>query len=611
MNKTLKTLLKTLPMALLLGTAMLATAFAAGPEVPPSGLRAEMDQRWDDALHVYRQALRTDPMRADLWKRIADIEARRGNYELAADALASAVALRPDDHAFQFELSRAYAQAQQPVKALSACRAASRLAAENLDYHRACGQQAMWADNLAAAEEHFNVILNAQPNDENARLGLARIQSWRGKLDQSAKEFRAYLDQHPGDKGVWIDYIKVETWRGNYARAIEALAEYAERFGEDDLSNRAKARVLAWLAWAEGAHALNDPLLAKQADDYELHYTRSIALKTGRRPAEAVESLETIKRLRPESRETETLQRFVKTSLRSNINLGWFYYDDSDQITIKRWELYGGIFLSPNTEIRAGIEDERMRADIGTGLETIDGNERIDHDKYWIGIKHRFGPALEVSARGGEGDIQDGGDYRLFRGRLDWNPSDTLAFGLQYDRDLYALSPRSVSLEIVQKEWRLRSDWQPNERWWVTAELARSRFSDDNERYEWVIAPRRVMLRREKFNLDLGVSAQGFGFDDNLDHGYYDPEDYRRYAVTAFGYWKFSDDDGLSMSASAGWHKDESMGSYEFGHDVVLDGFFGIYRDWMFRLRLAYADRNNQVGSYDGFSAHGTLTWRF
>lgn len=579
--------------------------------VPEAGLKAEIEQRWEEALRVYESVLMQEPQRVDLWLRVADIQARMGRPQAAVLSLIRAIDARPDDASLYFRLSQAHAVNRQPQAALAACRRAVELEPANLEYLRAQAQLANWAAETRTARESYRRILELAPGDAEARLGLARVRAWSGALDQAARDYRGYLAEHPDDRAAWVDAIRIEAWLGDYSLALATLEAYRGRFGADEDYLRQRARVLAWAGRPTEAMAINEALLQKSPEDYELNYTRTLALHNGRRPREAAESLAVLERLHPGSRDTRDIARFVRTPLRSHVNLGFSYYDDSDDIRILRTELDGAWVLSPETRLTAGALTENLRADAGSGFETTEGDEHISDHRVWVGGRHRFSPAVALDGRVGRGFIEGESEFWLYRLGLDLQPRDNLLLRLERDRDLYALSPRAVSVGVKRNANRVRLQWQPDLRWFVEALADYSTFSDDNRRWELVLAPRRSVLRTERFNLDLGVATWWFGFDQDLDHGYYDPGTYQRHAVTGFGYWKLSDDDGISLIVGVGVQKDEDMSGYRLGEDVALEGIFGLYRDWMLRVALGYADRDQEGGSFDGFSTQAVLTRRF
>lgn len=183
------------------------------------------------------------------------------------------------------------------------------------------------------------------------------------------------------------------------------------------------------------------------------------------------------------------------------------------------------------------------------------------------------------------------GDTRfIYEAGADVEPVDELKMRVSRRRDLHFVSPRAASLGIERRANALDVTWTPDLRHALVGRLAYDSFSDGNDRREAILAPRRAVLRTPSFNLDLGVSGRWFGFDRDPGNGYYAPSHYARYALTAFGYWKISDDDGLSVAVSAGPYKDDTTGGFRTGGDLVAEGFFGIYRDWYLNARAAWSE---------------------
>src|SRR5262249_32966083 len=63
---------------------------------PPAAVRAEMEKRWGDAEGMYREALKKEPNRADLLRRLADVLAVQNKRLEAAQALGHAADLQPE-----------------------------------------------------------------------------------------------------------------------------------------------------------------------------------------------------------------------------------------------------------------------------------------------------------------------------------------------------------------------------------------------------------------------------------------------------------------------------------------------------------------------------------
>ena len=95
-----------------------ATPAVAQPDLPGAALVAEGEGRWDDAIRIYREAVAQSPSRADLWLRIADIEAAQGEAAAALHALEVATRLEPSDATVWARLSAAYSAANRPDAAI-------------------------------------------------------------------------------------------------------------------------------------------------------------------------------------------------------------------------------------------------------------------------------------------------------------------------------------------------------------------------------------------------------------------------------------------------------------------------------------------------------------
>jgi len=85
------------------------------------------------------------------------------------------------------------------------------------------------------------------------------------------------------------------------------------------------------------------------------------------------------------------------------------------------------------------------------------------------------------------------------------------------------------------------------------------------------------------------VSGRWFGIDKAPGNGYYAPSLYQRYALTAFHNWKISYADGMSVAVSYGPYKDNTQSGFRSGGDIVAEGIFGLYRDWILDVKAGFS----------------------
>lgn len=449
--------------------------------------------------------------------------------------------------------------------------------------------------------------------DFNALRQCARERSWvLGNLDESVEAYRLYLKERPKDAQAWLEYAQVEIWRGDYQRSKAALDHYRDQFGDDDHYRQKLARLLARAELPEAAFAINEPLRIASPDNYDLQYTHTLILRAQHRPDEMMDSLTTLETLKPDHKDTQDISRFARTPLRHHLRIGGDYYNDSDDITIRQITIDGRYQLSNyRTALSVGFSNENLKAEVGSGLETAFGQRKIELEQTWLGIEHQWTPWLWTELRAGSADIQNGGSDDTHRLLVDVNPMDNLAVQFQHKKSVYDISPRAVSLGIVQTMDQFNLQYRPNLEWSIDGQIGTSNFSDDNSKSYLVITPRRAFVRKEQFKLDLGMSGEWFGFEEDLNNGYYDPDYYRRFALTSFAHWKINDDNGLGVALSLGWHKDNSMDSYDFGEDIAVEGYFGIFRSWYLTARAGYVKRYNTLGNYNGTLVNAALMRRF
>ncbi len=591
---------------------LFAQAFSTGQSVPREGLEAEMVGKWEDALRIYRGIVEKEPERQDIWLRIADIEWSLGNASSSAEAIESAVRISPNDDGLYFRLAQAYAVADNPAKAFSAIEKAVELDPKNIEYLRARAQIANWNGHPEIADDSYKRILEMSPDDYNALLNKARTESWLGELDEAVFSYKKYLKKYPEDKDALIEYIKVEAWRGNYPVALESLERYREKFGETKDYRKEKARVLTWAARPAEAMKLIGPLLQDEPDNYEVNFSNTIALHYANRPEEMLKSLGIVRRLRPDSRETKDLKLFVTTPIRSNINFGVRYYEDSDELSIFHTFIEGEYFIKPVTSLQVGVKSDYLSAKKGSGLEHIDGDEDANYYSVWIGLKHRFSPRIAGRIHLGSSFAEGDTKIPTYGLTLDYQPRDNLRLSYEREYDYYIVSPRTVSLGIKRGLNQLSLHWEPSLRDTLDVSLGYHTLSDGNERWEIILSPYHAFQRTENYNLDLGLRAIWFALDDDLDHGYYDPELYQSYMATAYIYWKVNDNNGVSIVGASGIQKDETMDSFRFGYDIALEGTFGIFSDWMLKLRGGITQNMRQeAGAYKAFFLGADLTRRF
>ena len=586
----------------------MGAAASAQTTVPEAGLAAESDGRWDDAIRVYGQVLEVQPNRADLWLRVADINARLERVSDVALALSRAVEVSPDDPVLHFRLSQAHAAANDAVAAQRAIERALTLRPADPEYVRAAAVLATWNGDYPSATRRYRQLQALQPADTTIALDLARVSAWSGETSDAVDAYRQYLDAHPDAADVWLDLATAESWRGRYTSALAALDEYHNRFGESRAYSLVLARVLAGAGRPTRAVDVLEPLWQQDPGSYEVNLARAIAFTMRRSIADTHDALTSVRRLDPTSRETRNAERLARAMLGSSIEPGFTFYSDSDDLQVARIAPSGSLMLASGTRLSAGYARYLLRAASGSGLDRIAGGTAI-HEQSWGELAQALG-GLTVSGRVGSA-TSDARRRPLHALGIQWRASDAFTIGVEQSHGFVVISPRTVELGLTEQRYRGDFLWTPTVATTVAAEATSQEFSDGNRRLELRVAPRRAFVRTESMNLDLGLSAYRLETSRDLGNGYYDPRKYEAYQATAYPYFKVSENVGLGLSFAAGAQR-EGQRPFHFGGGASAEATLGIYEPWVLRVTgSATHNLRQESGAFRGYAGSVVLMRRF
>jgi len=579
-------------------------------EIPEDALRAEMAKDWTRAISIYKEKLAGEPNRSDLWVRVAQNEARLNHLDHAVLSLKKAAELAPREATIYFELSRAYAMSDNPKQGLEAIEKAVKLEPENKTYLEARAKLANWVGKPKTAGDSYRRLAKLSGDNPENELLLAQADTWSGYLDKAAKTYKGYIKKNPQRKDAILEYVQVETWRGNFKHALALLKLYFERFGEDLEYRKAHADVLARSGLTKKAIIELDKLLLENPGNYELQFSRAIALHYGKKIHQAQQVLDALNMLRPDSRETLEINRFINMPLRSFARFYGGYYWDSDNISILSGQFDASLALSKVTRLNAAGGVDYLRAQ-RTPFRNIDGSEDALHTFARLGGQHRFSPTVALEGYMGSAKVEDLDAVFVYDLTLDLRPNDHLTLHINRDHGYFIISPRTVSLGVERTRNRFVLNWRPDLANTLALQGSYETFSDENKRWEVIFFPRTLTVRSEGLNLDLGFRGWWFGYDYDPGNGYWAPDFFQSYMGAALGYWKISENDGLSFQAAAGWLKDNTMDHFEFGYSFDLEAVFGIYKNMMLKLRGSYLHNLRQgTGAFDAYLFSLSLTMR-
>ena len=231
-------------------------------------LAYEWSDKLREAAHAYEELIARFPAETPLQRHYLIVRARTAarsdrNRE-AADLLAKAIALEPDR---RLELLKDYAD---KLTYAGEARRAIPLYGELLAQDRsgpatppaaAGGTQALpsvrsvrlslalalsWSKQQGAALREYRQLADADPDDVEAGMGVARMLSWAGRQPEAIATYEQLLNRHPMNDAVERGLAEAQDWEGHHREAQATLGRLLQRHPNDLEARRLLAQSLAW-----------------------------------------------------------------------------------------------------------------------------------------------------------------------------------------------------------------------------------------------------------------------------------------------------------------------------------------------------------------------------
>jgi len=155
-----------------------------------------------------------------------------------------------------------------PLLLLAAAERASGQTAEDLPAQDKleAARESVSAHRYVEAIPLLQAELAEHPEDDDARLLLARVLSWQRRYNESLAEYSRLLEKKPGDAGLRADRARVLAWSGRHE---EAIREYRAALASDPTNVDTKiglARAVSWSGDLAGASMMYERLVAQNPE---------------------------------------------------------------------------------------------------------------------------------------------------------------------------------------------------------------------------------------------------------------------------------------------------------------------------------------------------------
>jgi tetratricopeptide (TPR) repeat protein len=406
-----------------------------------------------------------------------------------------------------------------------------RLAADSSDVMalRRIALLRAWAGKYGESIALYDRAVRLAPADELIALERARVLAWNKEYTRAIAALDEILARSPRSRPALEARAQFTSWSGRYGESVATYNKLLEETPGDPEALRGLARVASWRGdLAEGERRWRK-VLAASPDDVAALVGLAAVLRWQGRDSAALPLLEEAIRLSPRDRDARTQLEWVRAAVAPRATPSLVYETDSDGNRIMTTSLVGAWRPAPRLEIRgAGY----LRRAEQTGAESFaqqGSGALISAWRQWEpGWALTLGVGVRLSDTPGADPLPSARAVLTTPARN--AGSGSVAFNRNALDATAALLRNRVSVDelAASASTTLGAGW--NLSGGASAAVYDGR--ETNIRTGGYASLARRMLPR----VTLGVAARAFGFEKDLNEGYFDPDFYGIAEITASVY---------------------------------------------------------------------------
>ncbi len=444
-----------------------------------------------------------------------------------------------------------------------------------------------WRGDYPAALRLFDRLLGLEPTNFDARVGRARVLAWKGDTGQALAALDQVLVADPGNLQALEARAQIQSWIGEYSAA---LSSYEELLGisEDPTGILlAQARLLGSSSRLEEARSVYDSILAREPENLEARkglartltwsgylpegedvWRSALASSTedpGSRAGLAqnlrwqgrnAAAREVLQGATPEQKDNPEIEgqlAWVDAALSPRTWVALIWEGDSDDNEMTTAQIRGRWNPTSRLSVNGSAYTREMKE---TGIDLYRSSRGVILD---ASLHLEPGWTITAGAGGTRTDGSGASSFSSLRGAVTTPVRNRIGGSIQLSR-----YPLDVTAQLVERGVRveavdLSGRWTPAPGWQLTgtAGAGTYRGTKENQRIQVNLQITRGM----RGGWTLGLSHRYFGFEEDLDESYFDPDYFGLTELVAKGVWERGPW-GFLLEISPGAQKVRSNGDY-------------------------------------------------
>jgi hypothetical protein len=379
-----------------------------------------------------------------------------------------------------------------------------------------------WASrDFGRARRLYLERLAADSTDATALFRLALIDTWTGRPARSLAYLDRLLRMAPADLDAQAARARALAAAGRFDLGLAQAESMLEQNPANVLALQTRARFALWNGEIGLAEALVLRALAADPDNGETRIALSQVLRRQGRFDDAAEGIAPARAKAPNDAdvrdEADRVAQLIRPRVRSVVG----YEADSDDNAVLTWHLAGAAPARRGLQLRADayVRDASLE---GSSPRSITARGAVATASFATG-----GWLVETSA-GATTSVDADAATLPALGLLLVTPRRTrMTASLSLARVPWDYTAPMTENRVVVDEARLGLDWQIERRWSTALTIGIARFDvrrQDASNRRWTAQG--VLTRSLSDRLSFGLGVRGFGFNRDLNGGYFDPDFY-------------------------------------------------------------------------------------
>ena len=491
---------------------------------PPARAAAQTpaDSAWERgdmeaAARLYGSRLASDSSDQLALHRMAMIHAWAERYDLSIALFDRLLSIAPEHLEATLDRARTLAWRGDPKAAVAAVERIIDAHPNYLPAYRALAQFASWSGDFEVALLAYDRVLEVTPDDRSIGRDRARMLAWAKRFDQASAAFVRLAAQDPADLEAVLGLAQVLGWGGAFDSAEAVYRRVLTQHPDNIEAKRGLARVLSWSGDLAGAEAAWLAVLADQPNDVPALVGLSQTYRWQARPGDAYDMIDRAHRLTPGDRDVQIEREWTMAALAPHLAPAIIYESDSDNNRIRSLVIRGDWHLRPRLNIAAEV--------LARGAEA-----QADPRDFWRAVfTARIHAALGWAFTAGLG-VSDNeaavavGTVPELRAEVASPAHLRTAGSLLFRSGSLGATATIIENAVEIREWAISGRHEPTRRWNLLAGMSQASFngSAPNSRIGGYVG----VTHRVGRSWTFGATALAFGFEEDLNDGYFDPDFY-------------------------------------------------------------------------------------